>query len=77
VVLGNEAVGAKFREKNVLALRADWTNTEDPVVTKALKSFNRVGVPLFVLYRPGETEPVVLDAITTGGVLAELDKARK
>ncbi len=77
VVLGNEAVGAKFREKNVLPLRADWTNTEDPVVTKALKSFNRVGVPLYVLYRPGETEPVVLDAITTGAVLAELDKVKK
>lgn len=76
LVLSTEPVGAKFREKNVLALRADWTNTEDPVVTKALKSFNRVGVPLYVLYRPGETEPVVLDAITTGAVLAELDKTK-
>ncbi len=77
LVLSTEAVGAKFREKNVLALRADWTNTEDPVVTKALKSFGRVGVPLYVLYRPGETDPVVLDAITSGAVLAELDKAKK
>ncbi len=77
VVLSNEAVGAKFREKNVLALRADWTNTNDPVVTKALKSFGRVGVPLYVLYRPGETEPVVLDAITVGTVLAELEKIKK
>ena len=76
-VLSTDAVGAKFREKNVLPLRADWTNTNEPVVSKALKSFNRVGVPLYVLYRPGETEPVVLDGITTGVVLAELDKTRK
>ncbi len=46
-------------------------------MTKALNSFNRVCVPLYVLYRPGETEPVVLDAITTGAVLAELDKVKK
>jgi len=76
LVLSTEPVGAKFREKNVLALRADWTNTDDPVVTRALKSFGRVGVPLYVLYRPGETEPVVLDAITTGTVLAELEKIK-
>ena len=76
-VLATEPVGTKFREKNVLALRADWTNTNDPVVTKALKSFGRVGVPLYVLYRPGEAAPLVLDAITSGAVLAELNKIKK
>ena len=76
LVLATEPVGAKFREKKVLALRADWTNTKDPVVTRALKSFGRVGVPLFVLHRPGETEPLVLDAITSAALLAELEKIK-
>ena len=76
LVLSTEPVGAKFREKRVIALRADWTNTDDPVVTRALKSFGRVGVPLYVLYRPGEDQPVVLDALTTGSLLAELDQIK-
>ncbi len=73
-VLATEAVGAKLAEKKVVALYADWTNTNDPVVTKALKSFGRVGVPLYVLYRPGEDAPVVADALTTGWLLGELDR---
>lgn len=76
LVLATQPVGEKFREKKVVALRADWTNTDDPVVTRALKSFGRVGVPLYVLYRPGESEPVVLDAITSGGLIQELDRIK-
>ena len=75
-VLATEKVGAKFAEKKILALRADWTNTDDPAVTRALKSFGRVGVPLYVLYRPGETEPVVADALTPGWLVGELDKIK-
>jgi thiol:disulfide interchange protein DsbD len=75
-VLASDKVGARFAEKKVLALRADWTNTSDPVVTKALKSFGRVGVPLYVLYRPGEAEPVVADALTTGWLLCELERIK-
>ncbi len=76
LVLATALIGAKFQEKKVVALRADWTNTEDPVVTRALKSFGRVGVPLYVLYRPGEDQPVVLDALTQGSLLAELDQVK-
>ena len=76
LVLATDAVGAKFREKNIVALRADWTDTQDPVVTPALKKFGRVGVPLYVLYRPGETEPLVLDAITPAALIQELDRIR-
>ncbi len=74
LVLATDAVGKKFAEKKVVALRADWTNTDDPVVTPALKKFGRIGVPLYVLYRPGETEPVVLDALTPSALIAELDR---
>jgi thiol:disulfide interchange protein/DsbC/DsbD-like thiol-disulfide interchange protein len=75
-VLSKKEVGAKFAEKNILPLKADWT-TSDPVVTKALQSFQRVGVPLYVLYRPGEDQPVVADAITPGWLIGELDKIKK
>ena len=75
-VVETEAVRAKFREKKIVALKADWTNTDDPVVTRALKRFGAVGVPLYVLYRPGEAEPVVHDALTKGLLLSELEKIK-
>jgi thiol:disulfide interchange protein DsbD len=72
-VLGNDAVIAKLREKGVTTFKADWTNG-DPTIGAALKRFGRVGVPLYLLYRPGEAQPVVSDALTVGGFLAELDR---
>lgn len=76
-VLATDKVGAKFAEQKVVPLRADWTNTNEPVVTRALKSYGRVGVPLYVLYRPGEENPVLLDALTPGGLLGELARIKK
>ena len=75
LVLETPPVRAKFVEKGIVALRADWTNA-DPVVTRALKSFGRVGVPLYVLYRPGEADPVVLDVITQGALIEQLDRIK-
>jgi len=75
-VIETEPVRAKFREKKIVALKADWTNTDEPVVTRALKSFGRVGVPLYILYRPGEAAPVVHDALTKDLLLSELDRIK-
>ena len=75
LVLATEPVAAKFREKKIVPLKADWTDA-DPVITRALKSFNRVGVPLYILYRPGEPHPVVMDGLTTGGLIGEIDKIK-
>ncbi len=75
LVLATEPVGAKFREKKIVPLKADWTDA-DPVITRALKSFNRVGVPLYILYRPGEPQPVVMDGLTTGVLIGEIDKIK-
>jgi thiol:disulfide interchange protein DsbD len=57
-VLNTTAIGAAFKEKKVLTLKADWTDF-DPVITEWLKKFDRIGVPVYVLYRPGEEAPVV------------------
>ena len=67
------AVRSLIREKGIIAMRGDWTNS-DPAITAALKSFGRVGVPLAVYYPAGQgssplvlpellTEKIVLDAI--------------
>lgn len=73
-VLNTAPVAAAFREKNVLTLRADWTDF-DPVITEWLKKFQRIGVPLYVLYRPGEDQPFIFpELLTTNLVLGELAK---
>ena len=43
------AVREAFERCGVVKMKADWTNA-DPVITKTLKQFGRVGVPLYVLY---------------------------
>jgi thiol:disulfide interchange protein DsbD len=72
-VISTEKVQAAFKAKKVVTVIADWTNP-DPEIEKWLAKFGRAGVPLYLLYRPGEVEPVVMDSLTTGGLLAELAK---
>lgn len=59
-----------LREKGVVLLDADWTN-RDPVITRAIKSLGREGVPLNVLYIPGRQEATVLPQVLTLGGLTE------
>ncbi|MHA3774624.1 protein-disulfide reductase DsbD family protein [Verrucomicrobiota bacterium sgz303538] len=70
-VLATEPIRTALREKNVITLKADYTKT-DPAIKAELARFSRVGVPLYVLYRPGEADPVVMDGLTKGGLLSEL-----
>jgi thiol:disulfide interchange protein DsbD len=77
LVLYTKAVGQAFLDKNVIALRADYT-AKDPAIQKWLTKFERIGVPLYVLYRPGEPEAVVFpELLTRDGVLGELEKIRR
>ncbi len=74
VALSTERTSAMLREKQVRYLKGDWTN-EDPVITRKLAEHGRSGVPLYLLYRPGEATPVVLPQILTQElVLSELRK---
>jgi len=58
-VLQSELVTKAFTEKRVSTLRADWTR-QDPVIAAELKRHGRNGVPLYLVYRPGDTKPRVL-----------------
>jgi thiol:disulfide interchange protein len=75
-VINTAPIAAAFKEKGVVTIKADWTRF-DPVITQWLNKFNRVGVPVYVLYRPGEPLPIVLpDVPTRSGLLAELNKIK-
>ncbi len=61
--LADKDVMADLDAKKVTLLRADWTR-RDPVITAALGQLGRNGVPVYVIYKNGNT-PVVLSEILT------------
>jgi thiol:disulfide interchange protein DsbD len=72
VVLDSPAVARRFAEADVIALRADWTR-RDPAITQALQRYGRSGVPVYVLYLPGASGPLLLpEILTRDSVLAAL-----
>ena len=59
-------------------MKADWTN-RDPEVSQLLSQFNRIGVPLYVLYpaRSSNREPYLLPQILTEDLLlSEFEKLK-
>jgi thiol:disulfide interchange protein len=66
------AVREIFRDKGVTLMRGDWTS-RDPAITKALTSFGRAGVPLYVIYnaKVGSVEPMVLPQLLTPGIVRD------
>jgi thiol:disulfide interchange protein DsbD len=59
--LADARVLAAFDAKNVRSLRADWTR-RDAAITQALAQLGRNGVPVYVVYAPGQP-PVVLSEL--------------
>ena len=75
VALSGAKVAEAFKARNAVYLKADWTN-RDPVIAKALAEFNRVGVPLYVVYPKNGGAPVILPQLLTEGMVIEaIEKA--
>ncbi|HYC68637.1 protein-disulfide reductase DsbD domain-containing protein [Brevundimonas sp.] len=55
---------------NVVYLVGDWTRRDD-AITAELRRHGRSGVPLYLLYSPGEAEPRILPQLLTEGVVVE------
>ena len=73
--LQNQKVMDRFKALGVELRRADWSR-QDPEITKALASFGRNGVPLYVYY-PRKAAPVVLPEILTPSPLWRRCRNRK
>lgn len=55
---------------NAVYLVGDWTRRDDAITAELLRH-GRSGVPLYLLYRPGQAEPEVLPQLLTEGVVVE------
>jgi thiol:disulfide interchange protein DsbD len=68
--LSTAQVSAAIRRTDTLYLVGDWTRRDD-AITAALQRHGRSGVPLYLLYRPGEDEPQILPQLLTEGLVIE------
>jgi thiol:disulfide interchange protein DsbD len=62
VVFPEAQVQELFRSKNILLLKADWTDKNESLL-RELESFGRSGVPLNVYYDPKSSKPIVLPSV--------------
>jgi thiol:disulfide interchange protein DsbD len=69
-VLDTAEIQALFGKSGTYLVRADWTR-HDPAITKALASFGRNSVPLYVVYFPGQ-EARRLPELLTKSMIVEL-----
>jgi thiol:disulfide interchange protein DsbD len=69
VAFGSDRVRAAVDSGNVQLLRADWTS-RSPEITRLINGFGRSGVPVVVLFPPGErSEAVLLPTLLTPGIV--------
>jgi thiol:disulfide interchange protein/DsbC/DsbD-like thiol-disulfide interchange protein len=69
--LADASVLGDMAGKNVALLRADWTR-RDPAVTAALASLGRNGVPVYAIYKNGQTPQVLTEVLSVEEVRAAL-----
>jgi thiol:disulfide interchange protein/DsbC/DsbD-like thiol-disulfide interchange protein len=71
VVLADAEVVAAIRTSGLVPIRADWTN-RNPDITKLLAKFGRSGVPLYVIFPPGNSSrPHILPEVITPGIVLQ------
>jgi thiol:disulfide interchange protein/DsbC/DsbD-like thiol-disulfide interchange protein len=71
----NGGVRAALSGDKVAYLVADWTNRNDEIA-KALASHGRIGVPLYLVYKPGVSQPLILPQILTAVAIVDAINAR-
>jgi thiol:disulfide interchange protein len=62
VALNTPAVQDALSSSSIVYLKGDWTK-RDADIAKELEAHQRAGVPLYLVYRPGEAAPQTLPQI--------------
>ena len=69
-VIKTKRIRKALADNGVQYMEGDWT-AEDPEITKALESFSRTGVPLYLLYSKEGRKTRVLPQILTENIVLE------
>lgn len=70
VALSGQGVADAFASAEITYLKGDWTN-RDPDITRLLEAHGRAGVPLYLFYAAGKSEPVILPQLLTEGIVID------
>jgi thiol:disulfide interchange protein DsbD len=70
IVLKSEVVKKAFVEHKVEILYGDFTK-KNPIILEWLKKYNKVGVPLYLLFKPGKDKAIVFPEIITRNMLLD------
>lgn len=68
--LSSARVSEAMTASNALYLVGDWTSRDD-AITRELERHGRSGVPLYLVFQPGRTEPEILPQLLTEGVVLD------
>jgi thiol:disulfide interchange protein len=68
--LSSPRVAEALETANAVYLVGDWTRRDD-AITRELEQRGRSGVPLYMVFRPGQTEPDILPQLLTEGVVID------
>ncbi|MBX3477526.1 MAG: thioredoxin family protein [Brevundimonas sp.] len=68
--LSSPRLAQAMQRANAVYLVGDWTRRDD-AITRELERHGRSGVPLYLLYRPGQAEPRILPQLLTDGLVIE------
>lgn len=68
--LSSPRVRHALAETGTVYLVGDWTR-RDAAIARELERHGRSGVPLYLLYKPGETSPRILPQLLTEGLVIE------
>ncbi len=68
--LSSPRVARALTEANAVYLVGDWTRRDD-AITRELERRERSGVPLYMVFRPGQAEPEILPQLLTEGVVID------
>jgi thiol:disulfide interchange protein DsbD len=64
LVLNTTDIRNAFAEKGVVMLKGDFTKKDDEIL-EWLQRYNRAGVPLYLLFVPGVSEPIIFPELLT------------
>ena len=71
IALSRPSVVDFMQSNNINYIVADWTNRDEEIL-KVLNKYGRSGVPLYVFWRPGMKESILLPAILTENLVLEM-----
>ena len=75
--LENKSLQIFFKKENVLLMRGDWTRRDEKILN-FIKSYDRLGIPVNIIYGPSNKKGIILPEILTKQiVINSINKVKK